>query len=77
MYMTIYSIYCLRCSDARSDLKLGKELFTKYLSPLAELSNDWRHVGLVCLPNVQSKEDLRNVLSDKYIEVCVEYRYCM
>ena len=55
---------------------MGKELFTKYLSPLAELSNDWRHVGLVCLPNVQSKEDLRNVLNDKYIEVCVKYRYC-
>ena len=33
-------------------------LFENVLSPLAQLPNGWRHVGYVCFPRIQSKDEI-------------------
>ena len=40
-------------------LKKGENLFHKVVYPLAKISDGWRHVGLVCCPEVESRDMLR------------------
>ena len=34
--------------------------FTKILFPLADLSNAWNYQELICLPNIDSTDDLKD-----------------
>ena len=48
----------LRHKEACEQLEKGRELFTRVLAPLAKLGGGWRHMGLVCCPEVESREQL-------------------
>ena len=48
----------LRHKEACEQLEKGRGLFTRVLAPLAKLGDDWRHVGLVCCPEVESRQHL-------------------
>ena len=65
MYCSLNSRY----NDAIKQLNKGKELFDKILHPLVHLLSDWRHVGLVCLPNIQSRDQLPKG-DKKVVEMC-------
>ena len=44
--------------EAQDQLERGEKIFRQVISPLAELSSTWRHRGLICLPNIESREYL-------------------
>ena len=54
MYCSLNSRY----NDAIKQLNKGMELFDKILHPLVHRPHGWKHVGLVCLPNIKSKNKL-------------------
>ena len=50
-------------------------LFENVLSPLAQLPNGWRHVGFVCFPRVQSKDELSDKLSEEDFQVIMKVKF--
>ena len=61
---------------ADEQLQKGKKFFTNILSPLVGLSHNWSHRGLICLPNIQSRDDLRtHSFSEREIKVATSH-YC-
>ena len=52
-----------RYREAREQLEKGRRLFESVLTPMTDLSgHNWRHLGLVCLPQIQSREELNKSL---------------
>ena len=50
-------------------------LFENVLSPLAQLPNGWRHVGYVCFPRIQSKDEIpKDKISEKDFQV--KFKQC-
>ena len=45
---------------AQSQLLKGREMFHSIIFPLADLSSTWSHRGLICLPNIENRGDLRH-----------------
>ena len=56
--MNYYIIFLIRFKDAMGQLEKGRDLFHDVLSPLAQLPSCWRHVGVVCFPEIESREEL-------------------
>ena len=55
---------------AKEQLERGEKIFRDVISPLADLSHTWTHRGLICLPNIDSREDLLQYgLTQQDIEV--------
>ena len=53
-----------RYREAREQLEKGRRLFESVLTPMTDLSgHNWKHLGLVCLPEVQSREELNKTLN--------------
>ena len=57
-YKHVVTRFPLRHKEACEQLEKGRELFTRVLAPLAKLGGGWRHMGLVCCPEVESREQL-------------------
>ena len=52
-----------RYKEAREQLEKGRILFDKVLTKMTDLSgHNWKHLGLVCLPQIQSREELNKTL---------------
>ena len=52
-----------RYREAREQLEKGRRLFESVLTPMTDLSgHNWRHLGLFCFPEVQSREELNKTL---------------
>ena len=52
-----------RYREAREQLEKGRRLFESVLTPMTDLSgHNWKHLGLVCLPQIQSREELNKTL---------------
>ena len=47
-----------KIQEAKEQLGRGEKIFREVIVPLAELSNNWTHRGLICLPNIDSREIL-------------------
>ena len=45
---------------AQSQLEKGREMLSSIIFPLAEMSSTWSHRGLICLPNIENRGDLRH-----------------
>ena len=45
---------------AQSQLDKGKEMLSSIIFPLADLSHTWSHRGLIFLPNIENRGDLRH-----------------
>ena len=58
LYYSLFKTLQLRHKEACEQLEKGRELFTRVLAPLAKLGGGWRHMGLVCCPEVESREQL-------------------
>ena len=56
--LLLHFAVALRHKEACDQLEKGRELFTRVLAPLAKLGEDWTHVGLVCCPEVESRQHL-------------------
>ena len=55
---------------ANKQLQKGKKFFDEILFPLVGLSHAWSYRGLVCLSNIDSRDDLRNhKFSEQEIQV--------
>ena len=55
---------------AQSQLEKGREMFSSIIFPLAEMSSTWSHRGLICLPNIENRGDLRHYgITEEEIEV--------
>ena len=53
-----------RYRDAREQLEKGRRLFESVLTPMTDLSgHNWKHLGFVCFPEVQSREELSETLN--------------
>ena len=46
--------------SAQSQLEKGREMFRSIIFPLADISSTWSHRGLICLPNIENRGDLRH-----------------
>ena len=46
--------------SAQSQLEKGREMFSSIVFPLAEMSSTWSHRGLIFLPNIENRGDLRH-----------------
>ena len=44
---------------AEEQLGRGEKIFREVIFPLLDLSPTWKHRGLICLPNIDSKDELR------------------
>ena len=55
---SLFKTLQFRHKEACEQLEKGRELFTRVLAPLAQLGEDWTHVGLVCCPEVESRGEL-------------------
>ena len=55
---SLFKTLQFRHKEACEQLEKGRELFTRVLAPLAKLGDDWTHVGLVCCPEVESRQHL-------------------
>ena len=54
-------INCRKAVDsAQSQLEKGREMFSSIVFPLAEMSSTWSHRGLIFLPNIGNRGDLRH-----------------
>ena len=52
-----------RYKEAREQLEKGRNLFDNVLAPMASLwGYNLKHLGLVCFPEVQSREELNKTL---------------
>ena len=55
---------------AQSQLEKGREMFSSIIFPLADMSSTWSHRGLICLPNIENRGDLRHHgITEEEIEV--------
>ena len=55
---------------AQYQLKKAREMFISIIFPLADMSSTWSHRGLICLPNIENREVLReHGIADEEIEV--------
>ena len=55
---------------AQSQLEKGREMFSSIIFPLADMSFNWSHRGLICLPNIENRGDLRHHgITEEEIEV--------
>merc|ERR1712241_529364 len=45
---------------AQFQLEKGREMFSSIIFPLADMSSTWSHRGLICLPNIENRGDLRH-----------------
>ena len=53
-----------RYREAREQLEKGRRFFESVLSPMTDLSgHNWRHLELVCFPQIQSREELNKTLN--------------
>ena len=55
---------------ALSQLEKGRKMFNSIIFPLADMSSIWSHRGLICLPNIENRGDLRHHgITEEEIEV--------
>ena len=48
-------------------------MFSSIIFPLADMSSTWSHRGLICLPNIENRGDLRHHgITEEEIEVLKE-----
>ena len=69
--------------NAKEQLQIGEKIFREVIFPLADLSHTWTHRGLICLPNIDSREfliqygftkqDIKVNISTRYI--CMELEF--
>ena len=45
---------------AQFQLEKGREMLSSIIFPLADMSSTWSHRGLICLPNIENRGDLRH-----------------
>ena len=58
---------------AQLQLEKGREMFRSIIFPLADMSSTWSHRGLICLPNIWNRGDLRHHgITEEEIEVLKE-----
>ena len=61
MHAYLISPFRQRYKEAKAQLQLGEQFFKGVLSPLADLSDNWRYFGFVCFPEVEDKNALREL----------------
>ena len=54
------NIFRKAVDSAQSQLDKGREMFSSIIFPLADLSSTWSHRGLICLPNIENRGELRH-----------------
>ena len=59
-YIQNKSFFRKAVDAAQSQLDKGGEMLSSIIFPLADLSSTWSHRGLICLPNIENRGDLRH-----------------
>ena len=60
-----------RYKEAQDQLVKGRKFYEEVLVPMAGVPESWQYLGLVCFPEVESRELFANIVEENEIKVGV------